>query len=71
MSNGGHEDTPVEDLAWSQVCPRDPGILQPWMSGTRTGTNPGFTSKVCLSKSLRLKDKDLKVEVDKVPHTLG
>ncbi len=33
-------------LTWSQVCPRDPGPLKPWIPGTRPGTIPGFASKV-------------------------
>jgi hypothetical protein len=32
-------------LALSQVCPRDPGLLQPWIPGTRPGTSPGIPSK--------------------------
>ena len=36
----------LRDLAWSQVFPRDPGILQPWIPGTRPGTTPGIPSKI-------------------------
>ena len=36
----------LRDLAWSQVFPRDPGLLQPWNPGTRPGTTPGIPSKV-------------------------
>jgi hypothetical protein len=32
----------LRDLSWSQVCPTDPGILQPWIPGT----SPGFASKI-------------------------
>jgi hypothetical protein len=35
----------LRDLAWSQVCPRDPGLLQTWIPGTRPGTTPGIPSK--------------------------
>ena len=35
----------LRDLAWSQVFPRDPGLLQPWNPGTRPGTTPGIPSK--------------------------
>jgi hypothetical protein len=35
----------LRDLAQSQVCPRDPGLLQPWIPGTRPGTSPGIPSK--------------------------
>jgi hypothetical protein len=35
----------LRDLAWSQVFPRDPGFLQPWILGTRSGTTPGIPSK--------------------------
>jgi hypothetical protein len=35
----------LRDLAWSQVFPRDPGLLQPWIPGTRPGTTPGIPSK--------------------------
>jgi hypothetical protein len=33
----------LRDLAWSQVFPWDPGLLQPWNPGTRPGLdgNPG------------------------------
>ena len=36
----------LRDLAQSQVCPRDPGLLQPWIPGTRPGTSPGIPSKL-------------------------
>jgi hypothetical protein len=36
----------LRDLAWSQVFPRDPGLLQSWIPGTRSGTTPGIPSKV-------------------------
>ena len=36
----------LRDLAWSQVFPRDPGLLQPWIPGTRPGTTPGIPSKL-------------------------
>jgi hypothetical protein len=36
----------LRDLALSQVFPRDPGLLQPWIPGTRAGTTPGIPSKV-------------------------
>jgi hypothetical protein len=39
----------LRDLAWSQVFPRDPGLLQPWIPGTRPGTNPGMPSKLLSS----------------------
>ena len=29
----------LKDLDWSQGCPRDPGFLQPWIPGTRSGTS--------------------------------
>jgi hypothetical protein len=35
----------LRDLAWSQVFPRDPGLLQPWIPGIRPGTTPGIPSK--------------------------
>ena len=43
----------LKDLAWSQDCPRDPGLLQlwipglqkSWIPGTRLGTRPGFPFK--------------------------
>ena len=38
----------LRDLAWSQVFPRDPGLLQPWNPGTRPGTTPGIPSKPLL-----------------------
>ena len=39
----------LRDLAWSQVFPRDPGLLQPWNPGTRAGTTPGIPSKIVMS----------------------
>jgi len=36
----------LRDLVLSQVCPRDPGLLQPWIPGTRPGTSPGIPSKL-------------------------
>ncbi len=36
----------LRDLAWSQVFPRDPGLLPSWNPGTRPGTTPGIPSKV-------------------------
>jgi hypothetical protein len=35
----------LRDLALSQVCPRDPGLFQPWIPGTSPGTSPGIPSK--------------------------
>jgi hypothetical protein len=35
----------LRDLAWSQVFPRDPGLLQTWIPGSRSGTTPGIPSK--------------------------
>jgi hypothetical protein len=35
----------LRDLAWSQVFSRDPGLLQSWIPGTRSGTTPGIPSK--------------------------
>jgi hypothetical protein len=40
----------LRDLAWSQVFPRDPGFLQPWIPGTRPGTTPGIPSKLRASQ---------------------
>jgi hypothetical protein len=39
----------LRDLAWSQVFPRDSGLLQSWIPGTSPGTNPGIPSKNFLS----------------------
>jgi hypothetical protein len=36
----------LRDLAWSQVFPRDPGLLQSWIPGTRPGTTPGIPDKI-------------------------
>jgi hypothetical protein len=35
----------LRDLAWSQVFPRDPGLLHPWIPGTSPGTTPEIPSK--------------------------
>ncbi len=42
----------LRDLAWSQVFPRDPGVLKPWIPGTSPGTTPGIPSIPTLLKSL-------------------
>ncbi len=41
----------LRDLAWSQVCPRDPGILKSWIPGTSPVDSPGFTSKNMTSRN--------------------
>jgi hypothetical protein len=43
----------LRDLAWSQVFPRDRGLLQPWNPGTRPGTTPGIPSKELTTVMLR------------------
>ncbi len=43
----------LRDLAWSQVFPRDPGLLQPWIPGTRPGTTPGIPSKILSGSKAR------------------
>ncbi len=36
----------LRDLTLSQVCPRDPGLFQPWIPGTSPGTSPGIPSEL-------------------------
>jgi hypothetical protein len=44
----------LRDLDWSQVFPRDPGFLQPWIPGTRSGTTPGIPSKTSSTSGVRI-----------------
>jgi hypothetical protein len=36
---GFFSEKDLSDLTWSQVCPRDPDLLQTWIPGVRSGTH--------------------------------
>ena len=49
----------LRDLVWSQVFPRDPGFLHPWIPGTRPGTTPGIPSKTPTDTERNLRGKGI------------